>query len=431
MVEVSARSQHISNLKYAGYIMPLTLFRYGTTMRILHTSDWHLGQNFYSKSRAAEHQAFLDWLLASAQEHDVDAIIVAGDIFDTGSPPSYARELYNRFVVQLQQTGCRLVVLAGNHDSVATLNESRDILAFLKTTVVANAGHAPFILPLRDGTPGAIFCPVPFLRPRELVTSQAGHSGGEKQQLLLSAISDYYQQQYQLACELRGDRALPIIASGHLTTVGASKSDAVREIYIGTLDAFPASRFPPADYIALGHIHRAQVVGGCEHIRYSGSPIPLSFDETGKNKSVNLVTFANGCLTDVTPLIVPVTQPLAVLKGDFASISAQLNQWQNNDQQPSAWLDIEVTSDEYMHDIQRKIQAQTETLPVEVLLVRRSRAQRDRILAGAQRETLSELQVEDVFARRLALETLEATQQQRLEQLFNETLHSLNGEDRL
>ena len=400
-------------------------------MRILHTSDWHLGQNFYSKSRAAEHQAFLDWLLASAQEHDVDAIIVAGDIFDTGSPPSYARELYNRFVVQLQQTRCRLVVLAGNHDSVATLNESRDILAFLNTTVVANAGRAPFILTLRDGTPGAIFCPVPFLRPRELVTSQAGHSGGEKQQLLLSAISDYYQQQYQLACELRGDRALPIIASGHLTTVGASKSDAVREIYIGTLDAFPASRFPPADYIALGHIHRAQVVGGCEHIRYSGSPIPLSFDETGKNKSVNLVTFANGCLTDVTPLIVPVTQPLAVLKGDFASISAQLNQWQNNDQQPSAWLDIEVTSDEYMHDIQRKIQAQTETLPVEVLLVRRSRAQRDRILAGAQRETLSELQVEDVFARRLALETLEATQQQRLEQLFNETLHSLNGEDRL
>ena len=400
-------------------------------MRILHTSDWHLGQNFYSKSRAAEHQAFLDWLLASAQEHDVDAIIVAGDIFDTGSPPSYARELYNRFVVQLQQTRCRLVVLAGNHDSVATLNESRDILAFLNTTVVANAGHAPFILPRRDGTPGAIFCPVPFLRPRELVTSQAGHSGGEKQQLLLSAISDYYQQQYQLACELRGDRALPIIASGHLTTVGASKSEAVREIYIGTLDAFPANRFPPADYIALGHIHRAQVVGGCEHIRYSGSPIPLSFDETGKNKSVNLVTFANGCLKDVTPLIVPVTQPLAVLKGDFASISAQLNQWQNNDQQPSAWLDIEVTSDEYMHDIQRKIQAQTETLPVEVLLVRRSRAQRDRILAGAQRETLSELQVEDVFARRLALETLEATQQQRLEQLFNETLHSLNGEDRL
>ncbi|WP_434666894.1 exonuclease subunit SbcD [Klebsiella sp. B345] len=400
-------------------------------MRIIHTSDWHLGQNFYSKSRAAEHSAFLDWLLSIAQQHEVDAIIVAGDIFDTGSPPSYARELYNHFVVQLQQTGCQLVVLAGNHDSVATLNESRDILAFLKTTVVANAGHAPFILPLRDGTPGAVFCPVPFLRPRELVTSQAGHSSGEKQQQLLSAISDYYQQQYQQACALRGDRPLPIIASGHLTTVGASKSDAVRDIYIGTLEAFPASHFPPVDYIALGHIHRAQLVGGNEHIRYSGSPISLSFDETGKSKSVNLVTFTDGYLTDVSPLTVPVTQPLAVLKGDFASISEQLTQWRDAPANPVTWLDIEITSDEYLHDIQRKIQALADDLPVEVLLVRRSRAQRERILAGERRETLSELRVEDVFERRLAQETLEETQQQRLKQLFNETLHSLHGEEHL
>ncbi|WP_174508205.1 exonuclease subunit SbcD [Klebsiella oxytoca] len=400
-------------------------------MRIIHTSDWHLGQNFYSKSRAAEHSAFLDWLLSNAQQHEVDAIIVAGDIFDTGSPPSYARELYNHFVVQLQQAGCQLVVLAGNHDSVATLNESRDILAFLKTTVVANAGHAPFILPLRDGTPGAVFCPVPFLRPRELVTSQAGHSSGEKQQQLLSAISDYYQQQYQQACDLRGDRPLPIIASGHLTTVGASKSDAVRDIYIGTLEAFPASHFPPVDYIALGHIHRAQLVGGNEHIRYSGSPISLSFDETGKSKSVNLVTFTDGHLTDVSPLTVPVTQPLAVLKGDFASISEQLTQWRDAPADPVTWLDIEITSDEYLHDIQRKIQAQTDDLPVEVLLVRRSRAQRERLLAGERRETLSELRVEEVFERRLAQETLEETQQQRLKQLFNETLHSLHGEEHL
>ncbi|HHT0091654.1 TPA: exonuclease subunit SbcD [Raoultella planticola] len=400
-------------------------------MRIIHTSDWHLGQNFYSKSRATEHSAFLDWLLTSAQAHEVDAIIVAGDIFDTGSPPSYARELYNRFVVQLQQTGCQLVVLAGNHDSVATLNESRDILAFLKTTVVASAGHAPFILPQRDGTPGAIFCPVPFLRPRELVTSQAGHSSGEKQQLLLNAISDYYQQQYEAACALRGDRPLPIVASGHLTTVGASKSDAVRDIYIGTLEAFPASHFPPVDYIALGHIHRAQKIGGSEHIRYSGSPIALSFDETGKSKSVNLVTFTDGQLTEVLPLTVPVTQPLAVLKGDFSSISEQLTQWRDAPQEPVVWLDIEITSDEYLHDIQRKIQAQTEDLPVEVLLVRRSRAQRERILAGERRETLSELQVEEVFERRLAQETLEEAQQLRLTQLFNETLHSLNGEEHL
>lgn len=397
-------------------------------MRILHTSDWHLGQNFYSKSRAAEHAAFLDWLLATAQAQQVDAIIVAGDIFDTGSPPSYARELYYRFVVQLQQTGCHLVVLAGNHDSVATLNESREILAFLHTTVVAAAGCAPFILNQRDGTPGAIFCPVPFLRPRDIVTSQAGLSGSEKQQHLLAAITDYYQQQYQQACALRGEAALPIIASGHLTTVGASKSDAVRDIYIGTLDAFPAQNFPPVDYIALGHIHRPQVIGGQQHIRYCGSPIALSFDETGKAKSVNLVTFTDGRLADITPLTVPVTQQLAVIKGDLAAIAQQLEQWRDAPTSPPVWLDIEITTDDWLTDMQRRIQAMTEDLPVEVLLVRRSREQRQRMMAGELRETLSELRVEEVFERRLALEEPDEAQGQRVRTLFSATVEELTQE---
>ncbi|WP_312671261.1 exonuclease subunit SbcD [Pseudescherichia sp.] len=397
-------------------------------MRILHTSDWHLGQNFYSKSRAAEHAAFLDWLLETAQAQQVDAIIVAGDIFDTGAPPSYARELYYRFVVQLQQTGCHLVVLAGNHDSVATLNESREILAFLHTTVVAAAGCAPFMLNHRDGTPGAVFCPVPFLRPRDIVTSQAGLSGSEKQQHLLAAITDYYHQQYQQACALRGEATLPIIASGHLTTVGASKSDAVRDIYIGTLDAFPAQNFPPVDYIALGHIHRPQVIGGQDHIRYCGSPIALSFDETGKAKSVNLVTFTDGRLADITPLTVPVTQQLAVIKGDLAAIGQQLAQWRETPASPPVWLDIEITTDDWLTDMQRRIQAMTEDLPVEVLLVRRSREQRQRMMAGELRETLSELRVEEVFERRLALEEPDEAQGQRVRTLFSATVDELTQE---
>ncbi len=164
------------------------------------------------------------------------------------------------------------MVLAGNHDSVATLNESRDIMAFLNTTVVASAGHAPQILPRRDGTPAQCCAPFRFYAHVTLLPAEAGLNGIEKQQHLLAAITDYYQQHYADACKLRGDQPLPIIATGHLTTVGASKSDAVRDIYIGTLDAFPAQNFPPADYIALGHIHRAQIIGGMEHVRYCGSP---------------------------------------------------------------------------------------------------------------------------------------------------------------
>ena len=161
-------------------------------MRIIHTADWHLGQFFYSKIRAAEHQAFLDWLLAQIIQHQVDALIVAGDLFDTGSPPSYAREMFNRFVVALQPSGCQLVVLAGNHDSVATLNESRELLACLNTRVITSAtpqGEQQVLtLKQRDGTPGALLCAIPYLRPRDILRSQAGQSGREKQISLLEAF---------------------------------------------------------------------------------------------------------------------------------------------------------------------------------------------------------------------------------------------------
>ncbi|OAT75993.1 exonuclease subunit SbcD [Mangrovibacter phragmitis] len=399
-------------------------------MRILHTSDWHLGQNFYTKSRAPEHAAFLNWLTEMVEQHQVDAVIVAGDIFDTGSPPSYARELYYRFVVQLQATGCTLVVLGGNHDSVATLNESRELLGYLNTWVIASTSdtEAPILLPLRNGEPGAVLCPVPFLRPRDIQISQSGQSGQQKQQALVGAIHHYYQQGYQAACELRGERKLPIIATGHLTTVGASKSDAVREIYIGTLDAFPASAFPPADYIALGHIHRPQKVTSSEHIRYCGSPIALSFDETNNTKMVLMVDFTEGKLSTVTPLPVPVTQPLLMLKGSLESIKQQLEAWRDAPSTPVTWLDIELTTDQYLHDMQKQLQALTADLPVEIVLLRRSREQREKIIANQQKETLSELSTSEVFERRLAQENLDENQASRLRGLFAETLHRLEEE---
>jgi len=404
-------------------------------MRIIHTSDWHLGQFFYTKSRAPEHQAFFSWLLACVEQHQVDAIVVAGDIFDTGSPPSYARELYNRFVVQLQATGCELVVLGGNHDSVATLNESRELLACLNTRVIAAASDDPadqvLLLKDRQGQPGALLCAIPFLRPRDILRSRAGQSGREKQQSLLEAISEHYERCYQQALterDRRGDR-LPIVATGHLTTVGVTKSDAVRDIYIGTLDAFPAQAFPPADYIALGHIHRAQRIGGSETIRYSGSPIPLSFDECGSEKSVFLLEFSGDRLNEIETLVVPVFQPMQILKGSLAEIEQQLTPFRHGDYPQPVWLDIEIATLEYLNDVQRHIEQLTADLPVEVLLIRRSREQRERHFASHLNETLSELQPDEVFARRLAQESLSEQQQTTLRQLFAQTLDGLNDDE--
>ncbi len=402
-------------------------------MRILHTSDWHLGQNFFTKSRKNEHQAFMSWLLEQVDTQSVDAVIVAGDVFDTGAPPSYARELYNQFVVDLQKKGCTLVVLGGNHDSVSTLNESKQLLACLNTYVVANScedlSQQLFTLNNNNGEPGAILCAIPYLRPRDLVRSEAGLSSQQKQQGISEAIKLHYGALYQLALEKREQLGvdLPIITTGHLTALGVSQSESVRDIYIGTLDGFAADGFPPADYIALGHIHRPQIVAKRENIRYSGSPIPLSFDELPSNKQssnerfsnkqVVLVEFdtTNATAANIELLPVPMFQPMATIKGDLAHIESELanlcskliaGNEANNEK--LIWLAIEVECQDYLTDLQHRIQTLIEDYPVEVLQLRRARQAKTQALQQQQKETLAELTPLDVFEKRLAQEVFES-----------------------
>lgn len=401
-------------------------------MRILHSSDWHLGQHFMGKTRQAEHQAFLAWLLEQVQAQQVDAVLVAGDIFDTGAPPSYARELYNHFIVQLRQTGAELLVLGGNHDSVAMLGESKTLLAQLNTRVIPGVCAEPeeqvLVLHRRDGQPGAVLCAIPFIRPRDVLFSQAGESAQTKQQNLQGAIQQHYQQLYTLACAKRDALGgeLPIIASGHLTTVGASASESVREIYVGSLEAFPTSAFPPAAYIALGHIHRPQKVGGLEHIRYCGSPIPLSFDEAKQQKEVLLVDLDSSGLQQVTALSVPRFQPLLSLRGSLSELSDEIKDAakQGTPETP-VWLEVLVTADDYLSDLQPRLQALTEGLPVEVLRIRRERGTAVAGLTSASRETLDELSVSEVFAQRLSSESLEPEVQARLAGLYQQVVAEL------
>lgn len=408
-------------------------------MKILHSSDWHLGQSFFTKSRKAEHQAFLHWLVQQVELHQVDAVIVAGDIFDTGTPPSYARELYNQFVVSLSQTGATLVVLGGNHDSVATLNESKQLLACLNTHVIANCSEelSTQLLELsrRDGSSGALLCAVPFIRPRDLISSQAGESGLEKRQALGDAIQQHYQQLYQLANEhnQHQQRTLPIIATGHLSALGVSQSDSVRDIYIGTLDGFPAKDFPAFDYIALGHIHRPQIVAKQNHIRYSGSPIPLSFDELGSSKQVLMVEFADGKLNDISALAVPNFQAMAVLKGSLQQIEQQLAQYDQADHASTSansctWLSIEVEVDDYLSDLQQRVQQLTEDKAVEVLQLRRARPQQRQALQQAARETLAELTPAEVFQKRLALEDFNTEDAKARQQRISEQFQRITAE---
>ena len=409
-------------------------------MRILHTSDWHLGQHFMGKSRQAEHQALIDWLVAQVAEQAVDAVLVAGDIFDTGTPPSYARELYSQLVVRLHTAGVALLLLGGNHDSVATLGESRVLLAQLGATVISASGDDPaaqvIVLPQRHGEPGCIVCAIPFIRPRDVLQSQAGQSAEDKQLSLQAAIQAHYNSVYEAASqrqktlETELGRKLPLIATGHLTTVGASTSESVREIYVGALEAFPTSAFPPADYIALGHIHRPQQVGGLEHIRYCGSPIPLSFDEAKQQKEMLLVDLDAGGLKAVTPLPVPRFQGLVSISGNLATLSGPIGAAaaEGSRERPT-WLEVTVAEDDYLADLAARIEALTEGWPVEVLRIRRQRGNATAQLAATSSETLDELSPHEVFARRLAQEELSEEMQQGLNLRFHSIVSALQGED--
>jgi exonuclease SbcD len=408
-------------------------------MRILHTSDWHLGQHFMGKSRQAEHQALIDWLVEQVDAHAVDAVLIAGDIFDTGAPPSYARELYSELVVKLHSAGVSLLLLGGNHDSVATLIESRAVLAFLSTTVVAAVGDPAdhvMVLPQRGGSDeaGCIVCAVPFIRPRDVLKSQAGQSGEDKQQSLQAAIQAYYQavveagRARQAALQHELGLTVPLIATGHLTTVGASSNESVREIYVGSLEAFPTAAFPPVDYLALGHIHKPQKVGGMEHIRYCGSPIPLGFDEARQQKEMLLVDLNETGLVGVTALPVPRFQALVSVSGNLATLCGAITAAavEGTAQKP-VWLEVTVAEDDYLSDLPERIGAMTQGLPVEVLRVRRQRGNSAATLAGELTATLDELSPDEVFARRLVSEDLAHELQQALSQRYRAVVASLTG----
>lgn len=396
-------------------------------MRILHTSDWHLGQHFIGRSRASEHQAFLHWLVEQAQQQALDAIIVAGDIFDTATPPSYARELYNQFIVDLQRSGCQLVVLAGNHDAPAVLNESKNLLQCLNTHVIADISddlsQQLLVLHNKAKQPAALLCAIPFLRARDLLKSQAGQSGSDKQRDLQQAITLHYQQLFNLAKQYNQQHQLqlPIVMTGHLTTLGVSQSESVRDLYIGSLEAFSASAFPNADYIALGHIHQSQQLKADTDIRYSGSPLPLSFDEASQQKHAWLLEFsATG--KSVSSLNIPCFQPLCSIRCNLAQLPKRLEQaCESLADGQRLWLELVVgETDAYLTDLQQRVEPLLHDWPVELLRLRRQRSNSSSLLGTQTQHSLAELTPQQVWQARLNSESLTDEQVQQLTALYQQ-----------
>lgn len=274
-------------------------------LTILHTSDWHLGRRLYGRLRYEEFESFLHWLQDTISAQKVDILIVAGDIFDTMTPSNKAQALYYEFLGKVSRSCCQhVVIVAGNHDSPTFLDAPSNVLKFLNVHVIGTAcddlDDEVLVLGDDDNNPHCIIAAVPYLRDRDVRSSSAGESADSKDANVIAGICEHYDNVADIAKAKQADlikthqRYIPIVATGHLFASGGktTEDDGVRELYVGSLGKISADMFNDGfDYVALGHLHVPQRVGGREIIRYSGSPIAMGFGEAKQQKQVLLVQF--------------------------------------------------------------------------------------------------------------------------------------------
>lgn len=415
-------------------------------MRLLHTSDWHLGQTLHNFDRGYEHGRFLDWLVETLAAESIDVLLVAGDIFDNANPSAAAHRQLYRF---LQQAKARVphlqvVVIAGNHDSPGRLEAPTPLLEAHGTVVVGNVARTPdgevdverLLVPLRrrDGTVGAWCLAIPFLRPGDVPRAAAGdaESGLDP---YLHGTTLLYRQAFALA-QSRRTGAEAIVAMGHCHMVdGQSSQDSERRIVIGGTEALPASMFDPqVAYVALGHLHLAQRVGGHEHRRYCGSPLPLSFSEVGYQHQVLRIDLDGPAVAAVTPLPVPRAVQLLRVPAQPAPLDealAALEALELPDaplyEQP--FLEVRVLLDGPEPGLRGRVEAALAGKPVRLAKIEPTRrhAASDPAEQALTLDQLARLQPDDIFRR---LWTQRYGDEAPPEQLaaFAELTHALGGE---
>jgi exonuclease SbcD len=402
-------------------------------MRILHTSDWHLGRTLYGKRRHKEFAAFLDWLQHALSEQAIDVLLIAGDIFDTNTPGNQAQHLYYQFLANVSRTGCRhVVVIGGNHDSPSFLDAPQHLLRALQVHVIGAACEDPAdeVIPLyNDDQLELIVCAVPYLRDRDLRSAEAGESTADKEQKLLEGIAAHYAATATHALELRGEQEVPIVGMGHLFAAGGQveEGDGVRDLYVGSLGKVPAQVFPAAyDYLALGHLHVPQLVSGRPHLRYSGSPIAMGFGEARQQKEVVLVTFS-GTKPVIETLPVPAFQTLRRVSGDLDAITSELQRFVSEDE--SVWVEVDYQGNARVHELRERLQLEVEDSAVEILRVRNRGARQAALQATQAGERLQDLDMHEVFARRLQSAGVTVDEEAELKALYQEVIKMVQEAD--
>jgi exonuclease SbcD len=401
-------------------------------MKIIHTSDWHIGRTLYGRKRYDEFEAFLDQLVKIIREERATALLVSGDVFDTCTPSHRAQELYYRFLGRVARSACRhVVVIGGNHDSPYFLDAPRQLLRALDVHVIGAVCERPedevLVLLGEDRAPELIVCAVPYLRDRDVRIAEPGETPDDKERKLRDGILGHYRKVTEFAREKRRELGadLPIVAMGHLFTMGAKagEDDGERNLYVGSLGHVPADIFPDyVSYAALGHLHKPQTVNGSETIRYSGAPIPMGFGELNHEKSVCVAEFTGAKVQRVTLREQPSFRKLARIEGDLTKIEKDVAELKGRG---SVWLDVVHNGAEVVGDLRDRLEKAVSGTDIEILRVSDARASRGALSRGQGGESLTELSVDRVFDRCLEANRVPEEQWAELRLTHQEIVRSL------
>lgn len=425
-------------------------------MKFIHTADWHLGNTMHDIDRTRETEAFLEWLETEIATVGAEALVIAGDVFDVVNPSNIAKTQYYRFLASLLKTNCsNVVVVGGNHDSGSLLDAPAEILGALNINVVGSINNRSvddLVVELKDGDGQAIglCCAVPFMRNMELeqfYKSSIGDENGTSDEDLLKRL---YADVYRRAVEMRGDRDIPIIATGHLfacnlsgrdsegsdssaenrtaAVLETSIDDGVREV-VGTLGNVDVSTFPnELDYVALGHIHYTSMVAKNPKVRYSGSPFVMGFDEANCKRYVLAVEVGANAVPAVAKIEVPKAVRFEQFKGDLVTLKSDLRNLEKEllANPMETYVDLLLTSGNFV-SLNEALEAEETG---KHFVVKRHRISRD-ILHGANRfddrvESTKQYTKEDYFRMLIASNAQESEDSETVKKQYDKFIGLFN-----
>ncbi|MCH3920544.1 MAG: exonuclease SbcCD subunit D C-terminal domain-containing protein [Sphaerochaeta sp.] len=385
-------------------------------MRILHTSDWHLGCELYGQRRAEAYDRFLAWLKKTIVTEHVDALLLAGDVFDTANPPHGAEKQYYSFLASLLGTCCKdVVVIAGNHDSPTKLEAAGELLSALNIHVIAEPNEEKLIIPVGSEV---VVLAVPFLRPADFLSGVEGESQQEKTVRFSQAVKVYYQKLVDQAKGTYPGRK--IIAMGHCFLSVSVVPDDIHggAVPVGGLENLGTDIFPASvSYVALGHLHIPQKVEK-EWIRYSGSPIPISFSEVGRNKEVVLLDTDTDPIT-IQPIPIPEFSHLEVIRETTVSAMTDRLSLLAKETEP-VWVDARYTGEEPVATLTESLQDAVQGTSVSILRISDEARTRRILREQEQAQDISQLSPMDLFTLKCKEEGVTTEQMETLQPLFRE-----------